>query len=135
MSGRFFKMEYTQLNGLALAYIGDAIYEVYIRKHIMSLGTTKVNMMHKMVVNYTSGNAQAEIIHYYLENELLTDEELSYFKRGRNSHIKSNRKNIDLKDYLDATGFEALIGYLYLSDNKTRLEELINIAIEVRKGE
>ena len=122
-----------QLNGLALAYIGDSIYEVYIRKYVMELGYTKVNMMHKRVINYTSGNAQALIIHYYLENNLLTEEELGIFKRGRNSHIKSNRKNIDLKDYLDATGFEALIGYLYLANRIDRLEELINIAIEVRK--
>lgn len=129
------KMEVTQLNGLALAYIGDAIYEVYIRKYVMSCGITKVNMMHKHVVEFTSGNAQAAIIHYYLENKILTDEELSYFKRGRNSHIKSNRKNIDLKDYLDATGFEALIGYLYLTNKISRLEELINLAIEFRKGE
>ena len=101
----------------------------------MSLGYTKVNVMHKKVINYTSGNAQSAIIHYYLENNLLSEEELTYFKRGRNSHIKSNRKNIELKDYLDATGFESLIGYLYLSNKIDILEELINIAIDVRKGE
>ncbi|MBQ3253510.1 MAG: ribonuclease III [Acholeplasmatales bacterium] len=121
------------LNGLTLAYIGDAIYEVYIRNYVISLGYTKVNTIHKMVIKYTSGNAQASFIHYFLDNKILNEEEISIFKRGRNSHIKSNRKNINIQDYLDATGFEALFGYLYLSNNIKRLEELINIIIEYRK--
>ena len=86
-----------------------------------------------MVIKYTSGNAQASFIHYFLDNKILNEEEISIFKRGRNSHIKSNRKNINIQDYLDATGFEALFGYLYLSNNIKRLEELINIIIEYRK--
>lgn len=121
------------LNGLTLAYIGDAIYEVYIRNYVISLGYTKVNTIHKMVIKYTSGNAQASFIHYFLDNKILNEEEISIFKRGRNSHIKSNRKNINIQDYLDSTGFEALFGYLYLSNNIKRLEELINIIIEYRK--
>lgn len=123
------------LNGLSLAYIGDAIYELMIREYIVSLGVTKVNNLHKRVVNYTSGNSQAEIIHYFLANNILTEEELLIFKRGRNSHIKSSRKNIDLANYLDATGFEALIGYLYLKKQNDRLNQLINLSIEIMKGE
>lgn len=120
------------LNGLSLAYIGDGIYEVYIRKYILSQGITKVNNMHKHVINYTSGEAQSKIIHYYLENNILSEEELLIFKRGRNSHVHTSRKNLELKDYLDATGFEALIGYLYLNNNIERLEELFNLAIKIR---
>lgn len=123
------------LNGLSLAYIGDAIYELMIREYIVSLGVTKVNNLHKKVVNYTSGNSQAEIIHHFLANNILTEEELLIFKRGRNSHIKSSRKNIDLANYLDATGFEALIGYLYLKKQNDRLNQLINLSIEIMKGE
>jgi len=120
------------LNGLALAYIGDSVYEIYIRKYILSLGLSKVNTLHKNVIKYTSGEAQATIIHNYLENNILTDDEINIFKRGRNSHVNSSRKNLDLKNYLDATGFEALIGYLYLKDEITRMEELIELAIRIR---
>ena len=71
---------------------------------------------------------------YHLLNEnLLSDEEINYYKRGRNSHVNSNRKNIDIKTYLDATGFEALIGYLYLDNQIERLEEIINIVIDLRR--
>ena len=118
-----------QLNGLTLAYMGDAVYEQYIREYVISLGYTQVKDLHKMVVKFTSGNSQASFVHYLLENNLLTEDELSIFKRGRNSHIHTSRKNMELKDYLDATGFEALIGYLYLNKNKDRLEEIINISL------
>ena len=126
-------MDVTQLNGLTLAYIGDSVYEVYIRKYVVSLGYTKVNILHKNVINFTSGNSQAAIMHYFLKHNLLSDEEISIFKRGRNSHIKTTRKNINIQDYLDATGFEALIGYLYLSENTKRIEELINLIINKRE--
>lgn len=119
------------LNGLALAYMGDAVFELIIRKHIISLGYGKVNNLHKHVVKYTSGKSQANFIHYFLANDLLTDEEIAIFKRGRNSHINTSRKNIDIQDYLDATGFEALIGYLYLNNNHERLSELVDIIFHI----
>ena len=128
-------MQANLLNGLSLAYIGDAVFELKIREYIVSLGFTKVNDIHKRVINYTSGSAQANFIHYFLENNILTDNELLIFKRGRNSHVNTSRKNLDLKDYLDATGFEALIGYLYLNNELERLDELINVIINVMKGE
>ena len=127
-------MDAKLLNGLSLAYMGDAIYELYIREFILKMGYNKVNELHKHVVKYTSGEAQAFIIHSMLENNVLSEDELSIFKRGRNSHIKTSRKNISLSDYLDATGFEALLGYLYLDNQKERLEELINYSIEKRSG-
>lgn len=128
-------MQPEQMNGLSLAYIGDAIYELMIREYIISLGVTKVNNLHKNVIKYTSGTSQAQIIHYFLANNILKEDELSIFKRGRNSHIKSARKNINLADYLDATGFEALMGYLYLKKDNDRLNELINLSIGLMKGE
>lgn len=122
-------MDANLYNGLSLAYIGDAVFEIYVRKHVLSLGVTKVNNLHKKVVEYTSGEAQAKIIKGFINNNVLTEEEISIYKRGRNSHVNSNRKNIDLANYLDATGFEALIGYLYLKGNVERLEELINFIL------
>ena len=125
-------MNANSYNGLSLAYIGDAIFELYIRKYVLSLGYTKVNDLHKQVIKYTSGEGQSYFIHKFLELNFLNDEEIMIFKRGRNSHVNSSRKNLELKDYLDATGFEALMGFLYLDDKTERLEELINSCIRLR---
>ena len=126
-------MDVNTLNGLSLAYIGDAVYEIYIRKHVLDMGYGKVNDLHKHVIRYTSGEGQVAVIHRFLAEEILSEDELNAFKRGRNSHVKSSRKNMELKDYLDATGFEALIGYLYLSEKIERLEELVVKAISIRE--
>ena len=122
-------MEANLYNGLCLAYIGDAIYEIYVRKHAMAMGLTKVKDLHQVVTSYTNASAQAKCIHTYLEQNLLSEDELAIFKRGRNSHIHTKRKNVDLASYLDSTGFEALLGYLYLSGRISRLEELIEISL------
>lgn len=124
-------MEANLYNGLTLAYMGDAIYEVYVRNYVLSLGFTKVNELHKKVICYTNAIAQAKTIHYYLEKNILTETELNIFKRGRNSHVHTKRKNVDLANYLDATGFEAILGYLYLKNEKIRLEELIAISLKM----
>lgn len=131
-------MEYTimdanLLNGLSLAYIGDAIYEVYIREYILSLGYSNVNRLHKKACEFTSGVSQSKFIRYFLDNNILTEEEQSIYKRGRNSHNHSVRKNIDIQSYMEATGFEAVIGYLYINKNPERIKELINICIEINK--
>ncbi|RIA78603.1 ribonuclease-3 family protein [Anaeroplasma bactoclasticum] len=125
-------MDYKQLNGLTLAYMGDAVYEIYIRKYVISLGYSKVNELHKRVIKFTSGNAQAVLMHSLLEENLLTEEEINIFKRGRNSHVHTQRKNMNIQDYMDATGFEAVIGYLYLMENISRIEEIVEYA--VKKG-
>ena len=118
-------------NGLALAYIGDAVYELYIREFVISKGNNKVNNLHKLTTGYTSGVNQARFMHYFLNNNLLSDYEISLYKRGRNSHISTTRRNMDLATYLEATGFEALIGGLYIDNNIARLEEIISI---IEKG-
>lgn len=118
-------------NGLSLAYVGDAIYEIYVRKYALENKFTKVNDLHKFVIKFTNAKAQAKSAHYYLENDVLTEKELSIFKRGRNSHVNSSRKNVDLASYLDATGFESIMGYLYLNCEISRLEELINISLSI----
>lgn len=123
-------MEANLYNGMSLAYIGDAVYEIYIRKYALSLGLTKVNNLHKKVIEYTSGEAQAKIVRNFINEGIFTETELAIYKRGRNSHVNSNRKNINLADYLDATGFEAVIGYLYLGNEIDRLEELIELILK-----
>lgn len=126
-------MDANLLNGLSLAYIGDAIYEVYIREYILSLGYSNVNRLHKKACEFTSGVSQSKFIRYFLDNNILTEEEQSIYKRGRNSHNHSVRKNIDIQSYMEATGFEAVIGYLYINKNPERIKELINICIEINK--
>ena len=123
-------MDVRTLNGLTLAYIGDSVYETYVRRHMVNLGHTKVNSLHKQVIKYTSGGAQANIIHQLINDGILTEEEITIYKRGRNSSVNTSRKNISLREYLDATGFEALIGFLYLSGNIVRLEEIISIILK-----
>ena len=123
-------MNPNEMNGLTLAYMGDAVYELYIREYVISLGYSRVNDLHKLVTKFTSGNSQAAVIHDLLLNNFLSEEELAIFKRGRNSHVHTQRKNMELKDYLDATGFEAVIGYLYLNKNDSRIKEIVNIALE-----
>ncbi len=113
------------LNGLALAYIGDAIYELEIRRYLLETGETKPQHLHRLATEYVSARGQAKIIKYFQEEAILTEEELDYFKRGRNSKINTKAKNTDIHRYLQSTGFEALMGYLYLTKQEERLEELI----------
>lgn len=122
------------LNGLTLAYIGDAYYELSVRMHLINNKLTNVNDLHKKAIQFTSGTAQASIIVKMMEENLISEDEVETFKRGRNSS-GPGRKNIDAKTYHYATGFEALIGSLYLSD-RNRADELIKLAIlYIEKGD
>lgn len=118
------------LNGLALAYIGDAIYELEIRRYLLEMGETKPQHLHRLATQYVSARGQAKSIKYFQDEGLLTEEELNYFKRGRNSKINTKAKNTDIHRYLQSTGFEALMGYLYLTKQEERLEELIKESIQ-----
>ena len=118
-------------NGESLAYVGDAIYELRIREYILSTGYQDVNKLHKYAVKFTSGENQAKIIDYLIKENLITEEELSYFKRGRNSGHSKNRRSISVISYKKATGFEAMIGYLYLENKKERLDEILDIVIKI----
>lgn len=112
------------LNGLALAYMGDAVFELSIREYLLSVGQTKPNQLHRYATEYVSAKAQATLIGAMLESEMLSEEEISFYKRGRNSKINTKAKNTDIHTYLQSTGFEALIGYLYLTDQDERLNEI-----------
>lgn len=118
-------------NGESLAYIGDAIYEAKIREYLLTKGYQDVNKLHKYAIKFTSGENQAKIIDYLISQNVLTDEEISYFKRGRNSSHSKNRRSISVISYKKATGFEAMIGYLYLSKQQERLDFLLDFIIKV----
>ena len=124
------KIKLITMSPLVLAYLGDTVYESYIREHLIRQNINrKVNNLHKLAIQYSKAKAQATIIHE-LEDEL-TEEEMKIFKRGRNQKSHTSPKNADIIDYKYATGFEALIGYLYLSEDKERLEYIVKKGIEI----
>ena len=124
------KTELITMSPLVLAYIGDTIYESYIREYLIRKNINKkVNDLHKSAVKYVKAKAQATIMHE-LESEL-TEEELRIYKRGRNQKSHTSPKNADIIDYKHATGFEALVGYLHLGNEKERLEYIISKGINI----
>lgn len=123
------------MNGLTLAYIGDAYYELYIREYLIESGITNVDKLHQRAIRFTSGIAQSKIITHFIDNNIINQDEIDAYKRGRNAS-GPGRKNIDAKTYHQATGFESLIGYLYTNKQFDRLTELLKQAIEIiEKGD
>ena len=112
---------------LVLAYMGDAVYELMIRERIVRQGNRQVNRLHLAAVHLVKAGTQAAMIR--LLEPLLTPEELSVYKRGRNAHSHTTAKNASVIDYRMATGFEALVGFLWLSEQKERLRELVETAL------
>lgn len=123
------------LNGLALAYMGDGVYDLYIREHLLNEGTTTPNQLHKKATQFVSARAQAHLIDLMFEQELLSEEEIDYFKRGRNAKSHTKAKNASAADYSKSSGFEALMGYLYLTKQESRLDTLIQWCIQTIKEE
>lgn len=124
-------MNINTVNVIALAYLGDAIYEVYIREKLIELGIAKVEELQKNATKYVSAKGQASILKNLLEKNMLTEEEIAIVYRGRNNKRSSHPKHTDIVTYKYSTGFEALIGYLYLTKKHSRLEEILN-QIEVK---
>lgn len=112
---------------LALAYIGDAIYDLIIRTVVVERANRPANELHHITVGFVSAGAQAKIADAL--TEIFTEEEQSVFRRGRNSKPHTMAKNASAGDYLKATGFEAVLGYLYLSDRMDRVLELVKKGI------
>lgn len=119
-----------QLNSLALAYIGDAVYEVHVRHHLIESGGIRPNDLHQKAVSFVSATAQAAIIHDWLDREILSEEEAGVVRRGRNAKSHSTPKNMPIHAYRYATAFEALIGYHFLMKNETRLTELLELSLQ-----
>ena len=117
------------LNGANLAYIGDAYYELRIRKYLIDKEITNQNKLHKLATKYVSASGHYKIMNNLFD--LLTEEELAIYKRGRNFKSNSRRKNTKQDEYLASSGFESLIGYLYLNEDFARLDEIIGLAIKI----
>ena len=112
---------------LTLAYIGDGVYELIIRTILVKKGNCPVNRLHKKASSLVKAGAQSAIMEV-IEEEL-TPEELSVYRRGRNAHSPTMAKHATMADYRRATGFEALMGYLYLKEDYTRMLTLVSMGI------
>lgn len=119
------------LNSLALAYMGDAVYETYVRYHLLQHGQVKPHFLHKAATRYVSAKAQAGVLHQLIENDFFSEEELAVIRRGRNAKSGTVPKNTDVQTYRYSTAFEALIGSLYLAEKHERLEEIITKVFEL----
>ena len=128
------KLNPKEINTTALAYIGDAVYEIKVRKHVMEGGSCNVDVLHRRAVAYVCADGQAKALKW-LMNSFLDEEEIVLAKRARNHKSASKPKNANPVTYKLATAFEALIGFLYLSEKYERLDEIIERAFEIIEGE
>ena len=123
-------MNLLEINVLVLAYLGDTIYENYIRKYLIKKGIANVNDLQKEAINYVSASSQARLLQVMIDEKFLTEEELNVVKRARNYKTTSHPKICDIITYKYATGLEALIGYLDLDNNKERIDEIMNFILK-----
>lgn len=122
------KRDIRSYSPLTLAYIGDAVYDLLIRTEVVAKGNCQVNKYHHQVSAIVKAQAQSELIQSLTEE--LTEEERDIYKRGRNANSYTKAKNASMGDYHRATGFEALLGYLYLTGQYARITDLIRIGRE-----
>lgn len=123
-------MKVVEVNSLVLAYLGDVIYENYVRRFLIRQGFAHVDELQKNAVKYVSAKSQAKYLKMMIEDGFLTDDELVVVKRARNNKSNSHPKNCDVVTYKNATGLEALLGYLDLSGNQDRVFEIMNYILE-----
>lgn len=122
------KQDIRTYSPLTLAYVGDAVYDLIIRTVVVQRANRPANDLHRITVKYVSANAQSKIVQALMED--LTEEEQSVYRRGKNSKPHTTAKNASVADYMKATGFEAVIGYLYLTEQMPRILELVKSGIE-----
>ena len=126
-------MDLNTVNVLVFAYLGDTIYEDYIRKYlIINKRVPNVNDLQKEAINYVSAKSQAAFLNDLIEKNFFNEEELSVIRRARNYKSKSHPKGCDIVTYKHATALEAVIGYLELSNNHNRINALMEQILEVK---
>ncbi|MFV0380017.1 MAG: Mini-ribonuclease 3 [Anaerorhabdus sp.] len=118
------------LSGSTLAYLGDAMWSLLVREYLVNLGYQKPKDLQELSVKFVSAKAQAKLYFMLKEKDFFTDEENDIFKRGRNFKGDSTPKNTDVTTYRVSTGFEAIIGYLYLNGNKKRIDTIFSLGLE-----
>ena len=123
-------MNVLEINVLVLAYLGDTIYENYVRRYLISKGIGNVNSLQTESINYVSAKVQAKFVNILIDNNFFTEEEMNVIKRARNYKSTSHPKNCDIVTYKYATGLEALIGYLDLTNRNDRIDEIMKLILE-----
>lgn len=122
------KLDVDMMSPLIWAYVGDSVYELYIRTHLVNTTKLKPHKLHIESIKYVKAKAQAEILERL--TEILTDQEKEIVRRGRNAENHHLPKNATVQDYMYSTAFEALIGYLYLTKQDERLKEILELCIK-----
>lgn len=122
-------MDVNQINSLVLAFLGDAVYEKYIRSFLIKTGINNVNKLQQESVKYVCAKAQAKWLDFLIKKELLSQEEITVIKRARNAKSSTRPKNVDVMLYKHATGLEALIGYLYMNNDYKRIDEILEVIV------
>ena len=125
------RQEVLQINTSTLAYLGDAVYELMIREWLIEKRPNNVDKSHKAAIKYVSAEGQAKAAKAMMADSFLTEEEERLLKRARNHRTMSKPANADPRNYKVATGFEALIGYLYLLGEQERLRAVVDQAIRI----
>ena len=123
-------MNLLEVNVLVLAYMGDTVYEGYVREYLINKGIGNVNDLQTESLKYVSAVSQAKFIQELIDNDMLYESELDIVKRARNYKTTSHPKSCDIVTYKYATGLEALIGYLYLDNNKERVDEIMDFILK-----
>ncbi|HEX7065071.1 MAG TPA: ribonuclease III domain-containing protein [Bacillales bacterium] len=124
------------MNALTLAYVGDAVLELYVRKHLIAQGIVKPNDLHQRAVYYVSAEGQANVLHRLVNAGELDEEETAVVRRGRNAKSASVPKNVEVQTYRYGTAFEALIGYHHLNGNEKRVREIVTLMFRwIEEGE
>ena len=123
-------MDLMEINVLVLAYLGDTIYENYVRKNLIQRGIAHVNDLQREAVSYVSAKSQAKYLQEMMDQKILREEEIDIIKRARNYKTTSHPKNCDIITYKYATGLEALIGYLELQNNRERINEIMSFILK-----
>ena len=122
-------MSVYEINVLVLAYLGDSIYENYVRKYLIDKGFSNVNDLQTESIKYVSAVSQAKYLQSMLDEDFLTQEEIDLFKRARNYKTTSHPKSCDIITYKYATGLEAVIGFLELTNNKERIDKIMSFIL------
>ncbi len=119
------------LNPLTLAYLGDAVLDQHVRTYIVLKLQSKPHRLHQVAKRYVSAKSQAQTLDYLMEKDYLTEEEQDIMRRGRNAKSHTKAKNTDIQTYRKSSGLEAVLGYLYLEQEETRLSSLLDHIIDI----
>ena len=122
--------DYRTFSALTLAYIGDCVFEMVVRTVVIHHSKKAVNDLHKKAIKFVKAESQALMMQGLLDEEILTEEERNIYKRGRNTKSHTSAKNASIASYRKATGFEALIGYLYVTNQMERILELTKVGLK-----